>query len=178
MKLAALEHEARALIASDRLTAPTRAALAARLNWHAGEPEALTARQLTVLRAVAARLVPLDELMEAVDPAGRLDAALAVGPGDGWRYAAMPADAQAIAAGLDRLDADGLVEMDGERQDAALAEVRTGIDGWPIPSDRWFEEVIAQLVQLAYGHPLVQLAIGYDGMADAGGWPVVDPARA
>lgn len=177
MNLAELDREARALLASDRLTAPTRAALAARLDWRAGDPEALTARQLATLRAVAARLVPLDALNEVVDPAGRLDAALAAGPGDGWRYAAMPADGNAVAAGLDALDADGFLDLDGERQDQMLARVRGGLDHWPVPSKRWFEEVIAQLVQLAYGHPLVQIAIGYDGMADAGGWPVVDPAR-
>ena len=178
MILAELELEARALLASDRVTAPTRAALIARLDWRAGSPKALTARQLATLRAVAARLVPLGELDAAVDAAGRLDAALAAGPGDGWRYAAMPADKEAIASGLDMLSADGFLDLDGERRDAMLARVRGGLDCWPIPSDRWIEEVIAQLVQLAYGHPLVQLAIGYDGMADAGGWPLVDPARA
>lgn len=177
MSLAALEERARALLASDRLTAPTRRALAERLGERAGEPQALSARQLATLRAVAKRLVPLDELDEAVDPAARLDAALAKGTGDGWRYADMPPDAQAIAAGLDRLGRDGFLDLSGEAQDAVLAKVREGVADWPVPSARWFEEALSQLVQLAYAHPLLQLSIGYDGMADANGWPVVDPAH-
>lgn len=178
MTPADLEMRARALLASDRVTAPTRAALTARLDAVAGAPGALTPRRLEVLRAVARRMVPLGDLDGPVDIGRRVDAALAAGPGDGWRFAAMPPDAQAVAAGLDELDADGFLGMGDDARDAALERVRAGIAGWPVPSALWFEEVIAQCAQAAYGHPFVQVAIGYDGMADAGGWPVVDPARA
>lgn len=171
-----LQDEATTLLASDRLTAPTRVALTERLAWRRGEPRALSARQLAVLDAVARRLVPLGPLDDIVDLAGRLDTALAKGAGDGWRYAAMPADVDAVGAGLDRVEADGFSGMRADARDRYLAHLRDGVDGWPVPSALWFEELFAQLVQLAYGHPLVQLSIGYDGMADADGVAVPAPA--
>ncbi|WP_174291751.1 hypothetical protein [Sphingomonas bacterium] len=166
-----LRAQADALLASDRLTAPTRAALSARLAWRRSSPRALTARQLAVLDAVAWRLVPLGPLEEVVDLAGRLEADVADGPGDGWRYAAMPVDGIALAAGLDRLEADTFLDGDDAERDRLLEVARTGVADWPVPSDLWFEEVLARLVQLAYAHPLVQLSIGYDGMSDAAGFP-------
>ena len=166
-----LQAQAEALLASDRLTAPTRAALAARLAWRRGEPRMLSERRMLVLDALARRMTPLGALDDIVDLAGRLEADLARGTGDGWRYAAMPADDEAIGAGLDRLDADGFVEMGDDARDRYLGRVRVGIDDWPVPSALWFEELLARLVQLAYGHPIVQLSIGYDGMADANGFP-------
>ena len=167
-----LAARARALIASDRLTAPTRAALAARLDWRAGRPTVLSERQMAGLRAVAARLVPLGALADRVDPAGRLETALARGGGDGWRYAAMPPDVDAVAAGLDALDAAGFLDAADSDRDRLLEAVQVGIAVWPVPSPLWFEEVLGQLVQLTYAHPLMQVAIGYDGMADADGWPM------
>ena len=162
----------RALIASDRLTAPTRAALAARVAWRAGRPTVLSERQMAVLRAVAARLMPLGALADRVDPAGRFEAALARGGGDGWRYAAMPPDVDAVAAGLDALDAQGFLEASDAERDRMIEAIPGGIADWPVSSTLWFEEVLGQLVQLTYAHPLMQVAIGFDGMADADGWPM------
>ena len=167
-----LRGDAAALLASDKLTAPTRNALADRLAWQRGELRVLSVEQMAMLDSVARQLVPLGALDGMVDLAGRFEADLAEGTGDGWRYAAMPGDAEAIVAGLDRVAADGFADMGGGQRDAYLEQVRTGIDGWPVGSALWFEEVLARLVQLAYGHPLVQLSIGYDGMADANGFAV------
>lgn len=162
--------QADALLASDRVTAPTRDALAKRLAWARSAPHGLSDTELRVLDALARQLVPLGALDDIVDLAGRLDADLARGAGDGWRYAAMPTDGEALRQGLDRLHADGFADMDADAQRRHVEQVRTGADAWPVPSALWFEEVFAQLVQLAYGHPLVQLSIGYDGMADADGF--------
>lgn len=163
-----------ALLASDQLTAPTRDALSGRLAWRRSEPTALSTSRIEVLDAVARLLVPLGALDDVVDLAGRLDADLARGTGDGWRYATMPTDSEALGLGLDRIEADGLFAMQADGRLRYLERVRGGIDGWPVPSALWFEEVFAQLVQLAYGHPMVQLSIGYDGMADADGVSVDD----
>ena len=42
--------------------------------------------------------------------------------------------------------------------------------------DIWFKELLSQLAELYYAHPLVQVAIGYDGMADAHGVQAISPA--
>lgn len=101
---AALMARAREALASDRVTAPTRTALHDRLEPASGEG-VLDAAALRALAAAAARLIPLGALGEALDLARRFDAQLASGPGDGWRYADMPADAQAHRLGLAALDA-------------------------------------------------------------------------
>ena len=176
-----LEAGARALLASDRVTAPTRRVLQARLDAGPQPPRALDPARFAVLRAVAARLVPLGPLAERVDLAGRLDARLADGSGDGWRYAAAPSDLDALRAALDALDvrADpgGFAALAPERQDALLSGAQAGGEGWPPFMARTFEDLLAGLCHLAYAHPLVQLDIGYDGMADAHGVQRVDPAR-
>ena len=174
---ATLHEQVAALLASDRVTAPTRSALQARLDFRAGGARALEARRLAILRAVARRLVPLGELDDAVDVGGQIDAALADGPGDGWRYAAMPADLAAIGAGLDALGSGGFLDIDDAARDVMLAAVRAGMDDWPVPSTLWFEEVNALCAQAAFGHPLVQASIGYDGMADANGWQIAEQRR-
>lgn len=175
-----LERRARALLASDRVTAPTRRALLARLDAAPVPPRVFDARQSAVLVAAAARLTPLPGLEARLDLAGRLDAMLADEPGDGWRYADCPPDVQLHRAGLDGLDAaaraahgSGFAELDEAGRDAVLAAAQAGAPPgppWAAPPARWFEELLAALTELAYGHPLVQVAIGYDGMADARGW--------
>lgn len=185
-----LDRRVRALLACDRVTAPTRRVLLARLDRAPAPPRVLTARQAAVLAAAAARLIPLPGLEDRLDLAGRLDAELADGPGDGWRYADCPPDAELQRAGLDGLDAAaraahgaGFAELDDAARDALLAAAQAGAPpgpAWAAPPARWFEETLAALTELAYGHPLVQVAIGYDGMADARGWRggVLSPAAA
>lgn len=181
-RVADLDAQARALLASDRVTAPTRRVLLARLDARPDGPQTLSRGRFAVLRAAAARLVPLGELQEPVDLAGRLDAQLAAGPGDGWRYAEAPPDADAMDAGLDALDAHagpgGFAALPPEQQDALLAGAQAGGDGWPPFTARWFEDLLAGLCHLAYAHPLLQLDIGYDGMADAHGFQRADFTRA
>lgn len=170
MDLAPFEARTRALIASDRVTAPTRRALLNRMDAAFSEPRALTPPQMRTLRAAAARLVPL----EGLDLAARFDAMLADGPGDGWRYADLPSDREAHATALDRLGAAGFADLDAAAQDAMLTAVQAGDPPgapWPFRADRWFEELLAALVKLAYSHPLAQVSIGYEGFADAHGQP-------
>ena len=168
--LSGLEPAARALIDSDRVTAPTRRVLSARLTPPEESLRALNAAQMSTLRAVAARLVPLGGLHLAE----RFDALLADGPGDGWRYADMPPDLQAHREALDRLAGAGFDTLDGAGRDSMLAAVQAGRapgGSWPFPCARWFEELLAALVRLAYSHPLAQVSIGYEGFADAHGQP-------
>ena len=176
-----LEAQARALLASDRVTAPTRRVLLARLDAAPVAARVLDPSAFATLTAAAARLVPLGGLQDRVDLAGRLDAQLAVGPGDGWRYAEAPSDLEAMRAGLAALDAhagaSGFAALAPERQDALLHAAQAGGEGWPPFAARWFEDLLAALCHLAYAHPLVQLDIGYDGMADAHGFQRTDFTR-
>ncbi len=176
-----LAAQAEALLASDRVTAPTRRVLKARLRAGPQAPRALDAARFAILRAAAERLVPLGTLADRVDLAGRFDAQLADGPGDGWRHADAPPDLQALRVLLDALDLhagrSGFVVASAERRDALLREAQVGGEGWPPFTAHAFADLLAGLCHLAYAHPLVQLDIGYDGMADAHGFQDVDPAR-
>jgi len=173
------------LLDSDRLTAPTRAALRARMDRRYAAPRLFDAAQMQTLRAVAARLIPDPDLADAVDLAGALDAGLADGEGDGWRYAEAPPDPRLHALGLDALEtasmsrfASRFSDLDGDDQDALLSAAAAGkLQSPGVDTGRWFEELLCALVELHYAHPLVQVAIGYDGMADAHGVQAVSLAE-
>ncbi len=164
------------LLASDRLTQPTRAALRARMDQRYGAPQVFDTVQMQTLRAVSARLIPAPDLADAINLAGALDAALAQGEGDGWRYADAPPDRRLHVTGLDALNAAALArfgspfsDLNPQRQDALLSAAS-------IDAPRWFEELLSALVELHYAHPLVQVSIGYDAMADAQGVQAVSLA--
>ena len=78
---------AAALIASDHVAAPTRDALRQRLAALPVAPRWFDSDDFAVLGAVRARLI-VD--VPPVDIAGAIDAQLAAGIGDGWRYDALP----------------------------------------------------------------------------------------
>jgi gluconate 2-dehydrogenase gamma chain len=171
--------DTQALLRSDRVTEPTRRALMARMTLAEGMPRCFSEPQRMTLRAVAGRLVPLEALADLLALAERYEADLTQGPGDGWRYADLPEDSQVAARGLDALDAVALSvfgeafhALSAERQDELLADVQAGRPrgaAWPFSPQRWFEETLAAIARLAYSHPVVQVAIGYDGFADAHG---------
>jgi hypothetical protein len=175
------------LLASDKLTAPTREALKTRLDRRYGAPGLFDALQMQTLRAATARLIPAPDIADAVDLAGALDAALAQGDGDGWRYADLQSDRELHPLGLDALDAaarrrfaSGFEALNAEAQDellraAADGRLDSGVED--LDSARWFEELLVLLVELHFSHPLVQVAMGYDGMADAHGVQAVGLAQ-
>lgn len=185
--VASLIDRTETLLASDRVTAPTREALKARLERRYGAPQLLTIAQMRTLRAASARLIPAPDLADAINLAGAFDAALAEGDGDGWRYAAVPQDRALHPLGLDALEAAarrrfgaafetlGAADQDGLLQAASDGRLDSGLDG--LDAARWFEELLCLLVELHYSHPLAQVAIGYDGMADARGVQAVSLAQ-
>jgi hypothetical protein len=172
------------LLASDRLTAPTRTALRARLDRRYDAPRLFDPLQMRTLQALSARLIPDPDLGAAVNPAGALDAALADGEGDGWRYAEAPPDRRMYGLGLGALNAAALAafaspfcELHPDRQDALVEAAASGrLESPDVNIARWFEELLCALVELYYAHPLVQVAIGYDGMEDARGVQAVNLA--
>ncbi len=173
-----------ALLASARIATPLREALyrrgAADDPDHA--PVAMDAAALAILRAVTARVVPQQGGV-AIDLAARMDAALASGAGDGWRHAALPADAAAMRAGLATLDAaagldtavgDGFAALDAAAQDALLRRCSDGELAVPEAAlsasqlQRWFEDLRAMAVRLYVGHPATLARIGYGGIFAGG----------
>jgi hypothetical protein len=175
------------LLASDKLTGPTREALKARLERRYGAPRLFDSVQIRTLRAVSARLIPAPDIADAVDLAGAFDAALADGDGDGWRHLNLQPDRELHPLGLDALDAAarrrfacGFATLNAEAQDellqaAADGRLDSGVEG--LDTARWFEELLTLLVELHFSHPLVQVAMGYDGMADAHGVQSVSLAQ-
>ncbi len=93
------------LIAGDRVDARVRGILARRSlpDDRGYAPAVLDLAQLTLLREIADLVVPQEG--PAIDIAGRVDAQLARGEGDGWRHADLPIDAEAYRTGLDQMAA-------------------------------------------------------------------------
>lgn len=170
-----LEQRYQALIDGERTSERTRAVLRMRGQpVQPGPPAALSIASLALLQAVASRVLPQPE-PAAIDLAARLDAQLASGTGDGWRFAVLPPDAEAYRLGLEMLQAAalaehgaGFVELDGARQNALLQQVdEGGLPPGALQPDaltRWFQDLRADLVKLYVAHPTTLARIGYSGV--------------
>ncbi len=162
------------LIASDRVSARTRATLAERAiaDDPDYQPKIVSAKQLETLRALVDRVIP----QHGIDLAARIDTQLAGGEGDGWRFAALPVDADAYRAGLDTLDTlanRAFAKLAGEDRDALLHTIEAA--DWsaktPLTPEQmtlWFEDVRADAVRLWLAHPATMARVGYDGFAIGG----------
>jgi gluconate 2-dehydrogenase gamma chain len=173
----------RALLATPHVSEATRAALQARLAEPATyAPQFLAPETYALLEAVAARLFPQSDRPEtpiALAPA--VDQRLAEGRADGWRYDALPPDREAYRVGLggiqeiaqNRFQAD-FVGLNPEQQYAVLQALASGTPPgttWTtLDAGRFFEEMLAELTETYYAHPLAQEEIGYVGMADLPSW--------
>ncbi len=173
----------RTLIESPRVSTGTRRALQARAvdDDPAYQPVAMTPAQLAILRAVVSRLVPQPDAA-CIDLAARLDAQLGAGPGDGWRFAALPDDRTAYARGLSVLDdharaehGRGFAELAHDLQSTLLARAAAGkmVAGAPGLLDGaqmqlWFKDVLAEAVRLYVAHPATLASMGYSGIGYGG----------
>lgn len=182
------ERRVRSLLASDAVSPATRLVLTARLDALARTPIAvgavLTVEQVATLRAVIDRLVPQDDRIRRVDIVAAIDARLASGRTDGWRYGTLPPDVTAIGRGLTGLDeaawlrhALDFTDLTSSRQDALLRLVQNGTvpgETWrTLPPRLWFEELLAEACEIFYADPLAQDEIGYVGYADLPGWDAI-----
>jgi gluconate 2-dehydrogenase gamma chain len=171
----------RALLDTDTVTEATRTALQARLTVTPYAPRFLDAAAYELLRAIVARLFPQPGREQPIELAAGIDQRLAEGLSDGWRYAMLPPDGEALRGGLAGCNESAqalfqlpFINLAGEQQDAVLRAVQ---EDWApghtwllLPAGRFFEELLAELTELYYCHPLAQEEIGYVGMADAPGW--------
>lgn len=154
--------------------------LAARAKPDEGsyEPVVLTPRQMDVLRAVVALVVP--HAIDGLDIARRIDTTLAQGSGDGWRTEVLPDDAQAYSQGLDTLDAaagtDGAASfaaLPRDRQHALLALLSDGTFVVPRGAGLnarqmcdWFDDLRSDAVRHYVAHPATMAEIDYEGHAN------------
>mgnify|MGYP000450385744 CR=1 FL=1 len=167
----------RDLLQGEHVSPATRAVLLDRLDAPpVRTPRFLTPAEFRTLQAACARLLP----DARVDVAGPMDARLAEGKSDGWRYDTMPDDRAAMRAGLAGLDGAAqalagaaFAGADAPMQDRVLAAVQSGTPpgpAWALPPQRFFEELLAEATEVFFAHPLAQERIGYAGMADRPGW--------
>ncbi|PZF64245.1 hypothetical protein DEJ33_12540 [Curtobacterium sp. MCPF17_047] len=171
------------LIASPRVSARTRAVLAARAlpDDPAAQPRALSVAQLATLRAVARVVVPQPDEHQ-VDLALRVDAQLADGLGDGWRVDGLPADPDAYRAALDALAPEAAVSdehlagvLDAVDDGSYSPVGGTTVGGAPVGGvldagqlRAWFKDAGVDLVKQWLAHPATMAAIDYDGFANGG----------
>ena len=173
----------RTLLNTDQVTDATRQALIQRLNAPLRQPTFFTTNEFTLLQAVCARLIPQDDRLKAdpIDIAGGIDKRLTERTSNGWRYNAMPADGDAYRLGLVGIDesAIGLYErpfqqLPDNQQDGVIKAIQSmdppGAVWQRLPVERFFEELLAEAVEIYYSHPLAQEEIGYVGMADVATW--------
>ncbi len=173
------------ILNSPRVSAPTRRALEGRLAAIPSDykPTCISADAFAVLERVLSRLFPDDEHgapgADEISLAARLERQRAVGKGNGWRYAGLPPDAQALALGLEKLDWSAqhrhrrhFVDLTEDRADALLHRVQNGEERWEgLDASRWFEEILADATELYVSHPAGMELMGFDGFADEpGGW--------
>lgn len=163
------------LIAGDRVDDRVRGTLGRRAvpDDRGYAPQVLDVAQLTLLREIADLAVPQDG--PAIDLAGRVDAQLARGEGDGWRNATLPPDVEAYRAGLDTLAP--LWPTDPAARADLLRRAMEGEGDATGPLDHqqlaaWLEDARVDLVRQWLAHPASMARTGYDGFATGGTRPL------
>ncbi len=183
------------ILNSPRVSAPTRRVMEGRLTPVSADykPTCISEEAFATLERVLSRLFPDDEQgapgADEIQLAARLEGQRAKGKGNGWRYASLPPDAQALATGLEKLNASAqhrhrrrFVDLTEDRADALLHRVQNGEEKWEgLDASRWFEEILADATELYVSHPAGMETLSFDGFADAPhGWAADEiglPAR-
>ena len=160
---------------------PTAAVLFERVDSeNVTDPKFLSKREYEILVSLVGCLRPPHaDRPTPLQIASCIDVRLDEGTGDGWRYANMPGDGIAHKRGLECLDQEAIKifseafsKIESSEANSLIHRLQRGSCSieWPFPADRFIEEVLAEVVTVAYSHPAVQESIGYVGYADAKGW--------
>ena len=173
----------RALLPTSHVSEATRAALQSRLDASSAyEPRFFAPETFALLETVAACLFPQPDRPDrpiALAPA--VDQRLTEGRADGWRYDALPPDREAYRLGLggiqetaQALFLNDFAQLDTQQRHHVMQAVASGtppgITWQTLDAARFFEEMLAELTETYYAHPLAQEEIGYVGMADLPAW--------
>lgn len=168
-----------ALIRSDRVNARLRKALLQRAEPDdpAYQPRALDPVGLAILRAACARVLPQDGA-GTIDLAARIDARLASGAGDGWRFARLPPDPEAYRRALRTLDAAAraahdapFVALAAEAQEAMLGSLESGAVSGDLDAEQmgfWFEDLRADVARTYLAHPVALARMNFSGIGAGG----------
>lgn len=168
----------RDLLATDEVTEPTKRALQKRLRETENyAPRFFSQTEFVTLDAVCRRLIPQAEVFCA----RFIDRNFSEDKSDGWRYDELPPDAETFRRGLEGINETAKIECGAEfleLSDARKDEILTAVQSGKSRGETWktlnaklfFEELLAQTIEVFYAHPLAQEQIGYVGMADAAGW--------
>lgn len=160
----------------------TRQVIAARLN--ADTPRRFFAeREWALLESLASRILPQPDRAEAPIPiVDRVDAQLARGASDGFRFSDMPPDAMAWRLGLTAVDEESVLQfgrtfcqLAAHQQDSVLASIQSGevsAATWRrVPPARFFRSVLLKAVVGAYyAHPTAWSEVGFGGPASPRGY--------
>ncbi|MBA3648703.1 MAG: gluconate 2-dehydrogenase subunit 3 family protein [Chitinophagales bacterium] len=172
----------RALLNTDSVTPQTRDILNGRLQKkEIINPCFFNKEMFVTLRHICERLIPQPNRLHKVDLPGFLDEMLFKGEGNGWRYNQMPPDNEAFIKGMQGIEETSklmfdapFILLDITNQDKVLHSIQKDLapgKTWQtIPSNLFFEELLAQLVEIYYSHPQAKEEIGEVAMADANGW--------
>jgi hypothetical protein len=169
-----------ALLQTDYVTPITKQVLEERMAYAGGTPLFFDGPAFEVLSIVCDLLVAQDSHNRIVNIASFIDQRLKENTGDGWRYNNMPTDKEMYVNGLKGINENStllfkvpFIQLSKDQQLELLQSLQEGAEGavWKeLPSKRFFEELLAEVTEIFYSHPLVQEEMGYVGMADAKGW--------
>lgn len=168
------------LLKSEFVTQPTRIVLENRLNED-GIPHFFNQQEFELLSIICDLLVDQNSEDRVVPIALAIDERLTNNQSDGWRYDLMPPDRVMYKLGLKGIDQMGrnefnksFLSLEEDCQIDLLTKIQNGdVKGeiWQeLNSKLFFEELLAESVEIFYSHPLIQANINYVGMADAKGW--------
>lgn len=172
----------RKLLQTDFISPQTKKVLNARLAELDEKYESVFFQRalFKTLKAVADRLIPQADSERYIDLAAAVDRRLTEGKTDGWRYASMPPDGPSYRLGLTAINelstrkcSRPFAELEPAQQDEILLAVQQGNvagEEWKVSPRLFFEELLTELVEAYYSHPLAQEETGYVGMADVHGW--------
>lgn len=169
------------LLNSDFVTQATCVALQERLAKAKNSPHFFNDYYFSLLSIVCDRLMGQNPKNQVVNIALFIDERLAENTCDGWRYDALPPDDVMLLQGLAGIDETAqalfgttFIALKVKEQKIVLKEIQKGTAAgniWSfLPSSLFFEELLAEATEIFYSYPVMQLEIGYAGMADAKGW--------
>ena len=144
-------------LASERVSRRTRAAMLARIS--PPTDQCFDQDQRKTLAALVECVLP----GAGGDMPVRIEAALANGESDGWRFADLPPDITAWRQSLDALS--GFADLATDKRQARLEAIAQGDDR---ALSRWFEDMRAEAVRIWLSLPHTMARIGWDGFANGG----------
>lgn len=171
-----------ALLNTDSVTPQTRDVLIGRLERKKILSPSFFDKDIFItLQCVCERLLPQPGRENKIDLAGSLDEMLNEGKGNGWRYNKMPPDGEAFKKGIQGINETSELmfgaafkQLDEPKQIGVLSAVQKNIapgKTWEtLPANLFFEELLAQIVEIYYSHPWAKEEIGEVAFSDAKGW--------